>query len=245
MSRARVFWAFVSVTAAVQILPNERAAHARCVRADGEEMAQAHLDLANQAYAEHQFEVALREYDLAHELCGSPLVFYGTAHSQWKLGHESEAARDFDRFLREATDAGQAQRQAAADSLRTLSVRLTLIDIAGPLEHAVVLVDGNTVAAWVSGAPLYLSPGRHTLRVQAPATGVVERLVVGMIGSRSRWEIPPQAIIATSPEPAPEAAPHRRSWWLWGGLGAVLIGGAVAAFVLTRSDRPSCPSVCP
>ena len=34
-----------------------------------------------------------------------------------------------------------------------------------------------------------------------------------------------------APEPAPAKPSHR--WWLWGALGAVVVGGAVTAYALT------------
>ena len=45
----------------------------------------------------------------------------------------------------------------------------------------------------------------------------------------------PPVLVATAPTPAPAAAPeptHRR-WWLWGAIGAVVVGGAVTAVVLS------------
>jgi tetratricopeptide (TPR) repeat protein len=38
-------------------------------------------------------------------------------------------------------------------------------------------------------------------------------------------------LVAKAPEPEPAPAPRRR-WWLWGALGAVVVGGAVTAVVL-------------
>lgn len=46
-------------------------------------------------------------------------------------------------------------------------------------------------------------------------------------------EEPP--LVLVSPAPAPAPAPERSShrWWLWGAIGAVVVGGAVTAYVLT------------
>jgi len=40
------------------------------------------------------------------------------------------------------------------------------------------------------------------------------------------------ALVAKASDPAPEPAPRRR-WWLWGVIGAVVVGGAVTAIVLS------------
>jgi ferric-dicitrate binding protein FerR (iron transport regulator) len=45
-------------------------------------------------------------------------------------------------------------------------------------------------------------------------------------------ETPAPALVARASDPAPEPAPRRR-WWLWGVIGAVVVGGAVTAVVLS------------
>lgn len=44
---------------------------------------------------------------------------------------------------------------------------------------------------------------------------------------------PAPVLIASTPAPAPPPEPPRRRWWLWGALGAVVVGGAVTAVVLS------------
>jgi hypothetical protein len=42
----------------------------------------------------------------------------------------------------------------------------------------------------------------------------------------------PTLVTATAPQPA--ATPVYKRWWFWTGVGAVVVGGAVTAFFLTR-----------
>jgi hypothetical protein len=50
---------------------------------------------------------------------------------------------------------------------------------------------------------------------------------------------PPASLVAT---PAPAETPLVRRWWFWTGIGAVVVGGVVAALLLTHSSgRPDCP----
>jgi tetratricopeptide (TPR) repeat protein len=44
----------------------------------------------------------------------------------------------------------------------------------------------------------------------------------------------PALISAPASEPAPEKTSHH--WWLWGALGAIVVGGAVTAYVLTNGS---------
>ena len=49
---------------------------------------------------------------------------------------------------------------------------------------------------------------------------------------KSEKEAAPVLVDATpAPAPAPERSSHR--WWLWGAIGAAVVGGAVTAYVLT------------
>jgi hypothetical protein len=43
-------------------------------------------------------------------------------------------------------------------------------------------------------------------------------------------------VVATEAAPAPEARPVWRRWWFWTGVGVVVVGGAAAAFFLTRPE---------
>ena len=45
-------------------------------------------------------------------------------------------------------------------------------------------------------------------------------------------ETPAPVLVAKASDPTPEPAPRRR-WWLWGVIGAVVVGGAVTALVLS------------
>lgn len=46
-------------------------------------------------------------------------------------------------------------------------------------------------------------------------------------------ETPAPVLVAADPAPAPAPASAGHRWWLWGALGAVVVGGAVTALVLT------------
>jgi hypothetical protein len=229
----------------VQFISLETPAAAKCLDATGETAGQFHLDRANQAYAGRDYENALREYRTAYQLCRSAMVFFGTANSEAQLGRESEAAQDFDRFLREASDAEADLRDQATQRLRDLSARLALVEIVGASGGGTVSVDRVAVGGWGPGIPIYVPPGSHTLRVYAKNAGVFERVLTSTAGSRLRLEM---SIVdrdrQAAAEPPAARRPGRR-WWLWGGIAAVVVAGAVGAYVLMRPERPPCPGFCP
>ena len=53
----------------------------------------------------------------------------------------------------------------------------------------------------------------------------------------------PLVTVTTKATPAPEPRPLTRQWWFWAGVGAVVVGGAVAAFALKGggAGKPACP----
>ena len=46
-------------------------------------------------------------------------------------------------------------------------------------------------------------------------------------------EAPAPVLVAAAPAPAPAPAPTGHRWWLWGALGAVVVGGAITAVALS------------
>jgi tetratricopeptide (TPR) repeat protein len=53
------------------------------------------------------------------------------------------------------------------------------------------------------------------------------------VPAAARREQPAAVLGAPATEPRAESEAPRRRWWLWGALGAVVVGGAVTAFVLS------------
>lgn len=219
---------------------------AKCQDPQGETAALSHLEKANRAYVEDAFKEALQEYRAVYDLCRSTMVFFGIANSEAGLGQDESAAQSFDRFLRVADDAEIELRLDAENKLRTLSAHLLLIEVAGRWLPSAVFVDGKSATDWIGGAPLYLRPGRHLLRLGGRDGEILERTVEGQPGQRLRIETLPVVSISTAslpPAPPPPPSPRRR-WWLWGGVASVVVGGAVATYLFTRPDRPPCPTVC-
>jgi tetratricopeptide (TPR) repeat protein len=51
-----------------------------------------------------------------------------------------------------------------------------------------------------------------------------------------------EAPVAIAPASPPAAKPVYTRWWFWGAVGVVVVGGAVAAFALSRPNDPVCDS---
>jgi hypothetical protein len=239
---AKTTLAFMSVTGVLQILSGDRTVCAKCLDPRNEDRGLKYLAEANRAYEDRAFERALQNYQATYSVCSNGIVFFGIASSELALGHDDDAARDFDRFLREAPDAESELREAAVRRLAELSARLTAVTLAGAAAQATVFVDERAARGWMQGATLYLSPGRHALRVEGGAAGRFERVVLATEGDRVRVEVPANVALTSLPPGKP--ASHRY-WLLWGGVAAAVLAGVVTAYAVTRPDRPPCPTVCP
>lgn len=122
-----------------------------------------------------------------------------------------------------------AERSAVAV---TLEPRPALLRVDAGDVPAAVLLDGRPAGA--AGETLELPPGPHRVRIEAIGFDPLERDLVlepGAVESVAVVLVP----IPPPPEPEPTEEPPgvgERYWWLWTALGAVALGGAVAAGVL-------------
>jgi hypothetical protein len=56
-------------------------------------------------------------------------------------------------------------------------------------------------------------------------------------------EPPPPSLVTTAPPPESASAPIYKRWWFWTGLGVLVVGGVVAAVVLSGDGgKPPCPT---
>jgi hypothetical protein len=127
-----------------------------------------------------------------------------------------------------------------------------------------VLVDGVQVADQLDGKSVSIDPGMHTVRFESPSMPAVEQQVLVRAGEKDR----PVAVVfpASDVRPSPASGSTSASSatdrdvvgapgpsplaWVFGGLGVVALGGALALELSVRSDadklRASCGAMgCP
>ncbi|MCB9738856.1 MAG: PEGA domain-containing protein [Deltaproteobacteria bacterium] len=96
----------------------------------------------------------------------------------------------------------------------------------------------------VGGLTAPLPPGTYRLRVVR--AGYKEFSTVVRVASEKSTELAVTLELAPAPTKPPPGAPSEdggvtSKWYFWAGIGAVVVGGAVAAYLLTRGD--DAPSV--
>lgn len=129
--------------------------------------------------------------------------------------------------------------EIAPRAQKTLTVKLTPIKKVGVLvirstiEGTRVTIDG--VAAGKTPVERAVSPGNHTVVVEAEGYDPVKTSVVVETGARKETTLDPEV--------------HHPGlltrWWFWTGVGVVVVGGVTTYVVLTRERTPDSGSFAP
>lgn len=150
-------------------------------------------------YQARNFEGALVEFQRAYELSSSTELLFNIGRTQEALSHYPEAASALEDYLRGAQNLPPARRgevQAVLDRVRGfiahLRLRVTPTD-------AVVLLDGQTLAAARLAEEVPVSPGRHVVAARRAGYRDGETSVVVASGDASPVELSLVAEASTQP----------------------------------------------
>jgi Tfp pilus assembly protein PilF len=164
-----------------------------------------------EAFDKGQYENARLSFMEAYALKKHPAVLLNLAQSCLRGGHPGEAARYFQQFLREATQASPAQRADAEKGLTEARGKAGRVEIVAPngTEISVANAQGDVKLGTAPFAePIDVEPGTSTLKGRA-ADGTVESVSVTVqAGQRTTAKFGPQsAAPAPVPVPVPTTAP--------------------------------------
>jgi hypothetical protein len=214
--------------------------------ADPRGRAQALLEGGNRLFRAGDLAGALTAYLGAYEVFPSPKLFFNIARCEEELAKNTQAANHFTHFLREAIDADPGDRAYADERVRTLTAALVGIELVGAPPNAAVQVDGVPAGLTPLEQVLWVEPGRHSLSVTPPGRPPWLASVDGKAGSKIALTVPsapPSLANEASRNPPPtlpaHPEPRRTRWWLWAGIGAVVVGGAVATFLILHNRCPA------
>jgi hypothetical protein len=156
-------------------------------------------------YDKGQFEMARAAFLQAYALRKHPTVLINLAQSCLKSGHALEAARDFQQFLKEYSNATEAQRADAVRGLGEARMKLGRIDVIGATTGADIFVDDERIGMAPLDHSVDVEPGTHTVRSQGP-NGEQSIPVTANAGQGATAKFSAPAV-ATAPPPPPAAAP--------------------------------------
>lgn len=116
-------------------------------------------------FDQKQYEKARAAFVQAYALKKHPAVLLNLAQSELRSNHERDAAGHFATYLREATDASAAEREAAQAGLAAAKQAVGELQVTAET-GAEVFVDGTSEGIAPLTGPIYVDPGNHTLELR-------------------------------------------------------------------------------
>jgi len=220
---------------------------------------------ADLAAAKDAYEEALRSFNLgqwdeavagfqkSYKLSGDAALLFNIAQAQRQAGNVKEAILAYKAFLREKPDSSQREMieaklkelEAASAGKAAIAVPVTVAP-AAPAPSAVPTAPSATPAA-VSPAPV-LAPNSPAPAVPQPSQPPVAPVAAYPVAAPAAIPAPAPALdLRQQPEKKDDvsASSSGSHWWLWTGIGAVVVAGVVTAVILsTRGTQRdgTCPA---
>jgi hypothetical protein len=234
--------------------------------------AQGLLNEGSRLYGEGDYAGALEKFNTAYAAYPSPKLMFNIGQANRDLGRPVEALQAFEKFLADESGALPETAADARTSLAELREKLGRILIDCQAADTEVSIDGKSVGLTPLPEPIWATPGRHqvtanhahaafaienvdvsagslhtvTLQLHSLADPVV---AVPTVAVAPATQAPPAATssdltsIPAAPNESTNDQPLYKKWWVWTGVGAVVVGGTVTAFLLTRRSNDPCSGV--
>jgi hypothetical protein len=210
---------------------------------------QALIDRAVTEYEAHNFAEARALFTEAHAINPNARTLRGLGMVAFELKDYGESITRLDAALSSQVKPLEGDLRKQTEELLARAnafVARYELDIRPPLESTRIVVDGVPVEI-AAGQALTLSVGEHVLEVQAPGYQEEKRALSVTGGEPQRIVIELQQtqaapLLATSAQPPLQEHSVWNSPWLWTGVGAVVVGGVVAAVLLSSAGtKPIAP----
>jgi hypothetical protein len=204
---------------------------------EDEKQARALYERAEKSFDVGKFTDALADYQAAYEAKPLPGFLFNIAQCYRNMGDFDRARFFFRRYL--AVDPRAPNRRKVEELISEMTKQLEA-----------QRKDQKVAGATTPPAPTSAPAGTTTLLAPSPPVVEEKQPASPPAVAPPPAPAPPLAltpelepspaggaplVTATAPA-APEKTPLSHRWWFWTGLGAVVVGGAVAAFFLTRPE---------
>ena len=185
-------------------------ADAAAAPSETQRKARAHFQAGEERFKAGAFADALAEYQAGYDVLPLPGFLINVAQCQRRLGDLKTARATYQKFV-----------LVAPDSPLLPQVKSMIAEIDGLLAET---DSGKTDKSKAAAAPEEEAKPAEDAPKPAPAEKAQ--------AATATTETTAPMLVGTPAPAEPEERPRRR-WWLWGALGAVVVGGAVTAVVLS------------
>jgi tetratricopeptide (TPR) repeat protein len=199
---------------------------------DAERQAKRSFQSAETHFRAGRFAEALEEYQAGYDKAPLPGFLINIAQCQRRLGNLQKARATYQKFV-----------MVAPDSPLVPEVRNLIAD----LDKLIADLDDEKVQQAKDGQDAKASKDAAATKDPAPGRPEVEPVAAETVPAMPPTAVAPveslpavaPVLVDESPARAADAAPRRKTrWWLWGAIGAAVVGGSVAAFALAGSSSP-------
>ncbi|HEX4405026.1 MAG TPA: tetratricopeptide repeat protein [Polyangia bacterium] len=215
----------LSTIGVIVVCSAPRAAFGAGTGIDDEKEARRLFQSAELEFNVGKFPEALADYQSAYEAKPLPGLLFNIAQCYRNMGNFERARFFFRRYLALEPRAPNRHR---VDEL--------IAEMSRQLEATQAEVAGAAAAPATTPPPADAKPIDVTPPPPVPVTSIVEP---------TTSTAAPSAVLVTAPAAQPAHRPVWRRWWFWTGVAAVVAGGVVAAYVLTRPSTQTPGSLAP
>jgi hypothetical protein len=177
----------------------------------------------------------------AHELARTPRSAAQLGFVEQALELWSDAEAHFGEALASPADPWiREHRGLVEESSDFVKRNLGLLQLETNVHDADVLVDGRVVAQTPLARPLRLTAGQRRVELRAAGFHSVMREVAVTPGQLQHVtvELPPLAGAPLVQGAAAAPAPLATRWWLWAGIGAVVVTAVAIGFAASGGSSP-------
>lgn len=214
---------------------------------DDVDIARAHFN-TGQAYYEHgRYADAAREFEEAYRLSSRPVLLYNMGKAYDAANDFARALDAYQRFLDAVTEESP-DRTFADHRVELLKTLVGRVALDGAVDGSEVKLDGAAAGFTPLPAALVVNPGRHQLELVHEDYATFRTTVDVRVGGATHVAVEQTAkvkvVTVTKPLVGTQERPFYKNWWLWAGLGGVVVvAGVVTAIVLTTGSSGGSPSL--
>jgi tetratricopeptide (TPR) repeat protein len=244
MSWLRRDVAGLSISCALLVVAASRASAADAPRPADLDLAKAHFRTGELNYERGAYPDAAKEFEEAYRLSGRAEMLYNMGKSYDGAGDMRGALDAYRRFL--ATVQTSTDRPFVERRVAELEVLIARISITASVPSTVLLDGVKLGTTPLPAAPIELNPGTHSVEIAAEGYATFRRSLTLARAEVARVDAQMVSLVKViHVETRAKPVPVYKRWYLWAGVGAVVVTGVAlgAVFGVRKANEIDGPSL--